>query len=84
MVVALKPELQKLVEEKVKAGLFPSAEALVNSAVEQMVAGDDLQPGEMEKLLGVGEEQARQGRFVDGAQAFQKLQARSDERRKGE
>ena len=42
MVVALKPELQKLVEEKVKAGLFPSAEALVNSAVEQIVGDDDL------------------------------------------
>src|SRR5437773_6067731 len=83
MVVSLKPELEKLVEEKVKAGLFPSAEALVNSAVEQVVAGDDLQPGEMEKLLAVGEEQARQGRFVDGDEAFAKLKARSDAARQG-
>jgi len=81
MVVSLKPELQKLVEERVKAGLFPSAEALVNSAVEQVVTEDDLEPGEMEKLLAVGEEQARQGKFVDGDEVFAKLKARSDVRR---
>ena len=81
MVVTLKPELQKLVEERVKAGLFPSAEALVNSAVEQVVAADDLEAGEMEKLLAVGEEQAHQGRFVNGDEAFAKLKARSEARR---
>lgn len=75
MVVSLKPELQKIVEDKVKAGLFPSAEALVNSAVEQMLAGDDLEPGEMETLLAVGEEDVRQKRFVDGAQALARVQA---------
>ena len=50
MVVSLKPELQKLVEEKVKAGLFPSAEALINAAVEQVVGGDDLEPEESAAL----------------------------------
>ncbi len=75
MVVVLKPELRKLVDEKVKAGLFPSAEALVNSAVEQIVADDDLQPGEMEKLLAIGEEQTKQGRLVDGDAPFPKLKA---------
>ena len=82
MVVSLKPELQRLVEEKVKAGLFPSAEALVNSAVEQMVTTDDLQPGEMEKLLAIGEEQARQGRLINGDEAFARLNARTDARRR--
>ena len=33
MPVSLRPDIQKLVEEKVKAGLFPSAEVLVNSEV---------------------------------------------------
>src|SRR5205809_95457 len=83
-VITLKPELQKLVEEKVKAGLFPSGEALVNSAVEQIVTDDDLAPGEIEKLLAIGEEQAKQGRFVHGDEAFAKLKARSDARRKSE
>ena len=83
MVVSLKPELQKLVEEKVKAGLFPSAEALINAAVEQVVSGDDLEPGEMERLLAVGEADARAGRFVDGPKVFEKLKARSKARRKG-
>ena len=82
MVVSLKPELQKLVEEKVKAGLFSSAEALVNSAVAQVVAEDDLQPGEMEKLLAVGEEQAKKGKFVSGEAAFERLNARTEARRR--
>jgi Arc/MetJ-type ribon-helix-helix transcriptional regulator len=82
MVVSLNSELQKLVDEKVKAGLFPSAEALVNSAVVQVVAGDDLEPAEMEALLAVGEQQAREGKLVDGEEAFARLKARSDARRR--
>ncbi len=70
MTVSLKPELQKLVEEKVMGGLFPSAEALVNSAVAQLVAEDDFEPGEMERLLAAGEQQAQQGKFVDGDEVF--------------
>ena len=82
MVVSVKPELQKLVEEKVKAGLFPSAEALVNSALEQVLGEDDLEPGEMERLLAVGEEHARAGKFIDGDAAFQRLKSHTDARRK--
>jgi hypothetical protein len=44
MTVSLKPELQKLVEEKVKAGLFPSAEALVNTAVDSLSPATILSP----------------------------------------
>ena len=82
MTVSLKPELQKLVEEKVKAGLFPSAEALVNSAVAQLVAEDDFEPGEMDRLLAVGAQQAEEGKFVDGDEAFAKLAAKSEARRR--
>lgn len=83
MVVSLRPELQKLVNEKVKAGIFPSAEALVNAAVLQVVAADDLEPGEMERLLAMGEADARAGRFVNGPKAFAKIRMKSKARRKG-
>ena len=83
MVVSIRPELRKLVEEKVKAGIFPSAEALINAAVEQVVSGDDLEPGEMERLLAVGEADARAGRFVIGPKVFAKIKAKSKARRKG-
>ncbi len=83
MPVSLKPELEKLVQEKVRAGLFRSVDELVNAAVEQVVAEDDFAPGELESMLAVGEAQAREGRFVDGDEAFQRIQARSDARRKG-
>ena len=66
MVVLLNPALQKLVDEKVRSGLFPSAEALVNSAVAQLVTGDDHEPGEMEALLAIGEQQAREGKWSTG------------------
>ncbi len=82
MTVSLNAELQKLVEEKVKAGLFPSAEALINSAVTQVVADDDLEPGEMEKLLAVGEADVQAGRLLDGPSFFAKLEARTGTRKK--
>ena len=82
MTVSLRPELQKLVKEKVKAGLFPSAEALVNSAVAQLVVEDDFEPGELEQLLAVGEQQAQQGKFVDGDEVFARLTAKSEARRR--
>ncbi len=81
MVVSPKPELEKLVAEKVKAGWDPSAEALMNSAVAQVMAGDDLEPGEMEAAIAVGEQQARAGRLVDGDATFARLKAKSDARR---
>ncbi|HEV8291659.1 MAG TPA: hypothetical protein VGP94_07030 [Tepidisphaeraceae bacterium] len=59
-----------------KAGLFPSAEALINAAVEQVVNGDDLEPGEMKRLLAAGEADARAGRFVDGPKAFAKIKSK--------
>jgi len=62
----------------VKAGLFPSAEALVNSAVAQLVAEDDFELGEMERMLAVGEQQAQQGKFVDGDEVFAKLAAKRE------
>ena len=80
MVVSLKPELERLVEQRVKAGLFDSAEELVNAAVEEFI-GDAFAPGEMEALLAVGAEQAKAGKFVDGDEVFAKLKARSDARR---
>ena len=81
--IALKPELEKLVREKVRAGLFRSAEELVNAAVEQVVAEDDFASGELESMLAVGEQQARQGHFVDGDEVFQRIRTRSATRRKG-
>jgi Arc/MetJ-type ribon-helix-helix transcriptional regulator len=76
MVVSLKPELQRLVEEKVKAGLFRSSDDLLNAAVEQLIGDDDLAPGEMQQLLAVGEADVNAGRLVDGEEALRRLQSR--------
>jgi Arc/MetJ-type ribon-helix-helix transcriptional regulator len=76
MVVSLKPELQKLVEEKVRAGLFRSPDELLNAAVEQLIGDDDLAPGEMQQLLEAGEADVKAGRLVDGEAVLNRLQSR--------
>jgi Arc/MetJ-type ribon-helix-helix transcriptional regulator len=82
MVVRLNPEMEKLIEEKLTSGPYRSAEDLVNAALEQFMAEDDLEPGELERLLAVGEAQATAGQFIDGDEAFHRIQARSDSRRR--
>jgi Arc/MetJ-type ribon-helix-helix transcriptional regulator len=57
MVVSLKPEIERLVEEKVSSGLFPSADELVNAAVEQFMStvhdgDDDFAPGRVGRFAG--------------------------------
>lgn len=37
----------------------------------------------MDTLLAVGEQRAREGKFVDGDEAFTRLKAKSDARRNG-
>jgi len=80
MVVSLKPEVEKAVQAKVSAGLFDSPEELVNAVLEQFMATDDFQPGELDQLLAVGEAQARAGQFVDGEEAFRKIENLSKSR----
>lgn len=81
MIVSLTPENESLVKDRVKAGQFPSVEALVNQAVAQLLTPDNFEPGEMESLLKVGEEHAAQGRLVDGQTAFTRIKSRSDAQR---
>ena len=82
MTIRLKPEIEKKIEERVKAGRYGSAEELVNAVLEQYVS-DDFEPGELDKLLAVGEEQAARGQFVDGEDVFRRLKERSEARRRG-
>lgn len=81
MTVNLKPKIEKMVHKRVKSGQYRSAEELVNAAVEQFIS-DEFQPGELEKMLAVGEKQARRGQLIAGNEVFRRLQARSKSRRK--
>jgi Arc/MetJ-type ribon-helix-helix transcriptional regulator len=82
MTIRLKPEVEKKLQERLNSGAYGSAEELVNAVLEQYMS-DDFEPGELDKLLAVGEAQANRGQFVDGEEVFRRLKARSDERRKG-
>jgi Arc/MetJ-type ribon-helix-helix transcriptional regulator len=80
MTVTLTPEIEKLIQDHLKSGPYKSAEDLVNAALSQFM-GDDFMPGELDKLLAVGESQARAGKFVQADEVFRQIQARSEARR---
>lgn len=82
MTVNLKPETERMIQELLKEGKYGSAEELVNAALQQFMY-DDFEPGELDKLLAVGEQQIREGKVVDGDEVFRRLRARSEARRKG-
>ena len=76
MRISLRPDLEKFVEEKVRAGDYADADALVNDAVamlreQELPTEDELSPEDQKKLadlrreLNIGIEQAERGEFVE-------------------
>ena len=68
MTVSLNPDVQKFVEQKVKAGRYASAEEAVNSLLSMVKAQEQLTPRDIEELRaeidrGVADIEA--GRFVE-------------------
>jgi len=68
MTVSLTPELQRFVDEKVKAGDFASADEAVNHLLSFAVAQDQLSASDLDDLrskIAVGIEQADRGELAD-------------------
>jgi antitoxin ParD1/3/4 len=67
MQIKLHPELQKFVEEKVRAGEFDDADCVINCAL-AVLRTHDLTPEEVNDLrreIDIGVAQADRGEFVD-------------------
>jgi hypothetical protein len=81
----LKPELEKLIDEEVKAGRSTDPDEFLNRAVYHYVVardlGQDYTAKEMDRLISEGLEDIELGDTVDGDEAFQQLRAFSAERR---
>ena len=80
MNVSLTPELEQLVQDKVKSGLYLSASEVVREALRLLEERDQLRQirlAELKKKIAVGVEQAERGDVVDGDQVFEKLRAKA-------
>lgn len=82
MTIMLSPELERLIREKVRAGLFPSAEAMVRAAIARLLEDEneeDFAPGELDALVQIGLKELDRGKGLDGTKVFEGLRQRSDQ-----
>ena len=83
MTITLSPDAQRLIEQQLRSGRFPSAEAVVLAGLQTLAeAGDDFEPGELERLIAEGEASIKAEGVVDADEVYEGLRRRSDERRR--
>lgn len=83
MNVSLTPGLEKLIQAKIKTGLYNSASEVIREALRLLDEKDSLRRMRLESLhkdITVGIEQANRGELINGREVFQKLRARNKER----
>jgi antitoxin ParD1/3/4 len=77
--------MQKFVEQKLKAGEYSSAEAVIEAglaSLERQEAARQFEPGELDDLLAEGERDIERGDLVDGEGVFAELDETSAARRR--
>jgi hypothetical protein len=85
MNIALKPELEKLIDDEVKAGRSTDPAEFLNRAVYHFVVARDLgqefTPEEVDRQIAEGLEELDANGGIDGEEAFRQLRAYTDSRR---
>ena len=79
MNVALPPELEQYVKDKVAGGRYACAEDLLEDAILLHMQLDELERRKFERLkrdIAVAEEQVKRGEYVDGEMVFARLEER--------
>ena len=71
MDVHLTPELEKIVQRKLRSGRYHSASEVISEALRVMEQRDDVR-----RKIDRGLESLRQGKGIDGQEAFVQLDAR--------
>ncbi|CAN5468900.1 hypothetical protein BH09PLA1_BH09PLA1_30270 [soil metagenome] len=84
MTIRIDEETERLIQEKVKAGLYESPEMMIRAGIERLLQ-DEFQfpPGELERLCQVGLDQLKRGEGIDVDTAFAILEKRISEKRAG-
>ena len=80
MNVSLTPQLEELVQKKVKSGRYNSASEVIREALRLLEEQDRLRQMRLEDLrkdIAVGLEQLDRGQFVNGEEVFRKLRAKA-------
>lgn len=80
MNISLTPELEELVNEKVRSGMYHSASEVIREGLRLLREQDalrELRFQELRKEIARGIEQADRGELVEGDEVFKNLRARS-------
>ena len=78
MNVNLTPELEKLIQDKVKSGLYNNQSEVVREALRLLVEKDELRQAHLAELrtsLAKGLEQADRGELLDGDEVIREMRA---------
>jgi antitoxin ParD1/3/4 len=76
--VHLTPELEQLVQARVKSGRYGSASEVVREALELLQQRDEVlsvRKDEVRRQIEEGWQSAKRGEFVDGGEAFDQIDA---------
>jgi putative addiction module CopG family antidote len=87
MNLALRPDLKRLIQERVKSGKYNTAEDVIAAALtslDQQERCGDFEPGELDVLLGEGEQSIEEDGTLDGEQAFRRRRRRRAQARNGD
>lgn len=82
MNVSLTPELEQLVQAKVKSGRYLSASEVVREALRLLEERDrrfELRLAELQGKLSIGVEQADRGELIDADEVFAELEADTEQ-----
>jgi antitoxin ParD1/3/4 len=85
MNVSLRPDVQKLIDERVKSGQYSSAEEVVEAAVLALTQDEnfgEFETGELDNLLAEGEQSIEREGALDGHEAFHRRAQRRAQLRK--
>jgi putative addiction module CopG family antidote len=84
MTISLPPDLQKLVDDTVREGVYGSPEEVVRAALDQFLRQkDDFGTGELDVLLARGTADIEAGRVHPGKAVFDEIRGKSAAARRG-
>ncbi len=81
MRITVPPEVENLINEKLRSGRYASAEEVVQEALHLLDDHDCLRELKLQRLRGqiaVGMEQANRGELVDGEEVFEEIRRKSN------
>lgn len=83
MTISLPPDLQKLVDDKIREGAYATPEALVRAALTQFLLqpADEFIPGELDNLIAAGAAAIERRDVHPGPAVFEEIERMSAARR---